>query len=808
MLDYAWRLVKTRGSLWVPVVGCALLAAVPGTLIAIFFVVPVTVLLLSGDPVLALDLAPRPFDSPGVAAIATFATFAGGLALWARLYAAAVWASDDRNDSGVLSAFRATRTRWLDVLVLYALVYVILIAIGAVAAGLVTLSGDTSAALAAGLVGGTIIFVGRVVLRVVLTLAVRSAVLDGTRPRSAWAKAVEVGRNRRRDAVAAWVALLAAGVAIWIGGRLIAPVLQDTALDFPAGSAYVAYREIAQLALAIPLEALLLALSLGVWTALYLGRDGRSSGAVGTDRSQRGADPWIIRALGGLVILTIFANGVPTILEDRLNAALEGSEGAIRASEIDPADALRPAPALRTTDGTTYQVTALIEDDRLTWTTRVRYRNQSDEFLRNLGLHVYPAAYARDLEDIPLATEMLRADVGGYFRSSARPGTFAVQEILVNGNRARFSRDETELLVNLPRTLAPDDRVAVKLTTSARLPRFAERFGRWGHTVLLGNWIPVVATRLRGEWDFDRFPSTGDPFASDVANYRVAIEADESLSVVGAGVLQSIEQTTTDTKTWHFTAANARDAAFVASPFMRGLETTVGSLTVRSWYPASRARDGRVQLDVAAAAAADYQQRFGPLPFDEIDVVATPGFLGGMEFPGVVFIGDLSAGLRGVPLLPELYSHATLLRAGTRYMIAHEIAHQWWYASVGNDQQREPWLDEAFAEVSTRLWLESIEGDDRTWKMAYMTSDASPGRVVGRSVTDFDSNDAYADAIYLAGAEVLLELRAHVGPDDFDRLLALWHERNRLRVASIDEFIATVEEESGREAADIIRKYR
>ena len=31
------------------------------------------------------------------------------------------------------------------------------------------------------------------------------------------------------------------------------------------------------------------------------------------------------------------------------------------------------------------------------------------------------------------------------------------------------------------------------------------------------------------------------------------------------------------------------------------------------------------------------------------------------------------------------------------FVITHELAHEWWYALVGNDQAEAPWLDEAFA---------------------------------------------------------------------------------------------------------------
>ena len=31
------------------------------------------------------------------------------------------------------------------------------------------------------------------------------------------------------------------------------------------------------------------------------------------------------------------------------------------------------------------------------------------------------------------------------------------------------------------------------------------------------------------------------------------------------------------------------------------------------------------------------------------------------------------------------------------YIVVHELAHEWWFGSVGDDQAESPWLDEGFA---------------------------------------------------------------------------------------------------------------
>ena len=40
-------------------------------------------------------------------------------------------------------------------------------------------------------------------------------------------------------------------------------------------------------------------------------------------------------------------------------------------------------------------------------------------------------------------------------------------------------------------------------------------------------------------------------------------------------------------------------------------------------------------------------------------------------------------------------------------VIVHEIAHQWWYGLVGNNQIRTPWIDEGLAEYCTAVFFET-----------------------------------------------------------------------------------------------------
>ena len=103
-------------------------------------------------------------------------------------------------------------------------------------------------------------------------------------------------------------------------------------------------------------------------------------------------------------------------------------------------------------------------------------------------------------------------------------------------------------------------------------------------------------------------------------------------------------------------------------------------------------------LRAARRSLEAYHDAFGPYPWPRLVVAPTTSLLGGDEYPGIAFIGQ--AWLRG----PESWELRALRRGrpdrwfGVRYVVSHEVAHQWFYATVGSDQIREPWLDESLAE--------------------------------------------------------------------------------------------------------------
>ncbi|MDQ3957386.1 MAG: M1 family metallopeptidase, partial [Actinomycetota bacterium] len=810
MLAEARKVLASRPGLWAAAGGCSLLVAVPQVVLATVGAAGGVAFLLTGDAGLSFEIWERaPGVSTATVTAAIVVAIAGFLA-WARLYSAAVALSRPEGAPDAREAWSLSTGRWRTAALLTVQAYG---AVAAAAVGLFLVAATAAGGATFGtliLLGAALLAIARTVLRIYLTIALRAAVLDGLASRPAWETAVRFVRAKRHEVSVAWVGLLAIGLTVWLTGRLITPALQETAFDYPSAGGYELARQIVQLVVAVPLEAGLMAFSIAAWTGVYDGIEARAGAAPA--RREPGVDPWVRKMLAGLVVVALAGNGLPTIIDQRFTSAREDGERAVAATEISPEEVVESPAVARLGRRTSYRVDASLHEEDLSWVTTIDYVNATGETLTDVGVNVYPYAYARPLRDLPLAADLLRSDFNGVFQAKARNGEVRALDVAVEGRPVDAEVDGTALTIPLDRGLRAGARVEIRIGLEMELPVFPERFGRWNDLTLLGNWIPVVGEREDGGWRLDRFGPVGDPFFSSAADYRVSIAVDEEESVVGTGTLTAIASGPRDVRTWTFEAAGVRDAAFVAGPFLRGLEGSAGDTVVRSWYPADRRRAGAANLDAAVSAIAHYSASFGALPWPDVDVIETGGRLGGMEYPGAVFVSSGSEPLSGLPLLPDLVAYSGFDEARSRYVVGHELAHQWWYGSVGSDQIRHPWLDEGFAEISTRLWLDAAgagnDDGELTWLMTNLVADAVPAREsVTAGVDDFVSNEAYTRTVYVGGSEVLMELRTAVGAETFEEVLREWHARHSLEIASPEDFHRVVRGVAGAAADPWLERF-
>jgi hypothetical protein len=136
------------------------------------------------------------------------------------------------------------------------------------------------------------------------------------------------------------------------------------------------------------------------------------------------------------------------------------------------------------------------------------------------------------------------------------------------------------------------------------------------------------------------------------------------------------------------------------------------------------------------------------------------------------------------------------------FIVAHEVAHQWWHAMVGSDSKEHPFVDEALANYSSILYWEALHGKPAADQQAYMQMElnyqlhrAMGGQdlPVDLPAARFKNNFEYAAIVYGKGALYFRALRNQAGKDAFLEILRRYVERNRFRIAEPGDLQRTIE---------------
>jgi hypothetical protein len=274
-------------------------------------------------------------------------------------------------------------------------------------------------------------------------------------------------------------------------------------------------------------------------------------------------------------------------------------------------------------------------------------------------------------------------------------------------------------------------------------------------------------------WAHDLPAGYGDFTTNEASFYRVRVSVPEGVVVAAPGVelRRSREAGRAELL---FVLGPARDLYLAASREFLTLEERRGDILVRSFFLPGQEEGGLLALDVAHAALEAFSRRFGPYPFTTLTVVSAPLRALGMEFPGIIVMASRLYGASGeAPGGPDRFAFE-----GT---LAHEVAHQWFYGLVGNDQLLEPWIDESLAQYAFVLYYRDRYGEAaRAQQELQDTWDAvQRARIpIGLPVREY-TREQYGAIIYGRAPLFLQALSARLGEQRFELLLSELLQRHR-----------------------------
>jgi aminopeptidase N len=430
-------------------------------------------------------------------------------------------------------------------------------------------------------------------------------------------------------------------------------------------------------------------------------------------------------------------------------------------------------------DAPRYALDVTVDADvsMLTGTAQIEVTNTTTDPWRFLVFRLYPALeqYGGDMTILSVLID-------------DRPATFVYQA------------ENTAIRLDLPEALDPDRSLTAKLAWRLSIPTWTDSssfYALFGHSqqmVSLPLFYPALAvyqpgpTYGTGHWWQEMGSVRGDAAFNVASLFAVTATLPSAMAPVASGTLVASEVLSDSAWTQHhWVTGPVREFFLHMSPVFSSAEMeTYGTRIVSYWLPGQEAA-GRAALNYAAAALRIYSDYFGDYPFRDLQIAPAPLSYRGMEYPQVLLFGV------------QLYGQ---FRNNLEILVAHEVAHQWWYQIVHNDPVTTPWLDEPLAEYSVRLYYELLHGNPKAellelqrWAGPLDLLRTSEGDApIGGAVDSYATGSQYETIVYAKGALFYSRLREILGDRQFRRFLRDYLERYRYQIVDVDAWRAAVAE--------------
>ena len=364
---------------------------------------------------------------------------------------------------------------------------------------------------------------------------------------------------------------------------------------------------------------------------------------------------------------------------------------------------------------------------------------------------------------------------------------FNIDEIMVNGEAADFSRKGQELTITPLKPLLENQ----SFTTIVKYNGSPEKIQSVSMPVQTG-WVTVkgrsfVLSEPDGSADF--YPVNDHPLDKAAYTFRVTVPA--PFEVAANGVLTDTIKKS-DATTFVFEESAPMASYLVTIDIDKfDIETmkSGSGIPIRNYYSMDLPVTVRKPFARQGEMLDYFSGLFGPYPFDVYgSMVMNTNFESALENQTMSIFGMDMINVNDVE--------------GTELTVAHELSHQWFGDSVSVADWSDIWLNEGFASYSEGLWIEHLHGREAldAWvKSQYADVVADPKSFVPPGKPSAD--DLFNDGVYVRGGLTLHALRLEVGDESFFKILKTYFVRYKNGNASTKDFIAVAEEVSGKDLA-------
>ena len=396
-----------------------------------------------------------------------------------------------------------------------------------------------------------------------------------------------------------------------------------------------------------------------------------------------------------------------------------------------------------------------------------------------------------------------------YFRlfPNFQGGKTEVSQVLLDGQEAETSLEsqDTALRITLPEGLEPDESAIISLDFNLLVPTdMGGNYGIYGFfddVLVLDVFYPVIPAYDENGWYKDYPQPNGDHTYQDASFYVVQVQAPVDLVLASSGVVVDRQENGSD-QTILYAAGPARDFYLAGSREFTELKDQVGDLTVKVYTREEYDQNQGYALEYTLEAIEILTERIGDYPYTEFDIVSSPMRAGAVEYPGITnVLVDY--------FIPDMIIGNMPTRVWLESTLAHEVGHMWFYNTVGNDQQNEPWLDEGLVQYLTYIYYLDKYGNGQGYIDSWygrMARVDNKEMAIGLPAGEYKGSE-YGAIIYGRGPLFFLELEKELGQEVIMAAIQNYYQVHLWGIGQPEDLLSALEEACACELDEIYNEW-
>ncbi len=342
--------------------------------------------------------------------------------------------------------------------------------------------------------------------------------------------------------------------------------------------------------------------------------------------------------------------------------------------------------------------------------------------------------------------------------------------------------DKNVLSVKLPYFVDYMEEILIDIDFGVILPSGSYRLCKGASSVNIGNWYPVLCVYENGRFYQCEYYKIGDPFYENVANFKVDLIVPSTFVVGASGKATSCDVDGGKTK-YSYEMNNCRDFAFCLSEKYNVLSDEINGIEVNYYY--YNDSEAEKTMEVTKSALDYFSKKFCDYPYESFSVCQSNFNEGGMEYSGLVYVND------------------TLNLTNRLYTTVHEIAHQWWFSMVGNNQLEEGFIDEGLTEYSTAIFFDenkeffidanlifqNAKSSCENYKGILSAIGEKPQLKMNKHLKEFSGDLEYVSACYNLPLTMFKTIEDAIGRERVVSILSNFAKKNKFKIVNTQDLV-------------------